>query len=69
MERICEKKVEMGIRRIQLACLPGLPGGTCICKPKSQFWYILEGVGMENVGLCTYIIVNWDLLRRFGIYH
>jgi hypothetical protein len=42
------------------ALLAGLPGGL-ISNPKPQFGQILEGLGMEKVGIC--------ILWSFGIYY
>jgi hypothetical protein len=43
-----------------------------IAKPKSQFGYISEGLGMENVGKflgqLVYFMVNWYILWAIGIF-
>jgi hypothetical protein len=63
------------LRNVQyFACLdsneryPGLPDGT-FANQKSKFWYILEGVGMENVGLfyCNFGTRYCDLVYFAGI--
>jgi hypothetical protein len=44
-----------------------------IAKPKSQFGYISEGLGMENVGKflgqLVYFMVNWYILWAIGIFY
>jgi hypothetical protein len=32
---------------------PGLPDSTHIFEPKFQFWYILEGLGIETFGIVS----------------
>jgi hypothetical protein len=53
-------------------CHAGLPDGWCFCIPKSQFGYILEGVGKENVGIVYNHLVsfmaNVQVLWSFGIF-
>jgi hypothetical protein len=44
---------------------PGLPDGILFAYKKSQFWYILEGLGIENLG--RYILWSFciHILRSF----
>jgi hypothetical protein len=49
-------------------CVPGLPDGI-FAYQKSQFGYILEGFGTDNVGIFMvmwYIYAIWKILRPFG---
>jgi hypothetical protein len=41
-----------------------------ISKQESQFGYILEGLGMENVGIhiLDYLTAIWYILWPFGIF-
>jgi hypothetical protein len=43
----------------------GLPDGL-FSDQKSQFCFVFEGLGMENLGVCTYFMVIWVLLSLFG---
>jgi hypothetical protein len=43
-----------------------LPDGK-FANQKSQLGYILEGLGMENVGIPMYYLAIRDILRPFGI--
>jgi hypothetical protein len=49
----------------------GLPDSLC-SNQKSQFWYILEGLRMENAGIfyghLEYFTVIWNILQSFGIH-
>jgi hypothetical protein len=49
--------------------MPGLPDGSFSC-PKSQFGSILEGRGVENVGIfydhLEYLTAVWYILCPFG---
>jgi hypothetical protein len=44
----------------------GLPDGA-FSNQKSQFGYILEGLGMENVGIPTYFRAICNILRPFDV--
>jgi hypothetical protein len=52
--------------------LPGLPEGIFAFK-KYQFEYILDGLGIENVGIfyghLVYIMATWYILWPLGIYY
>jgi hypothetical protein len=47
---------------------PGLPDAI-LSNQKSHFWYILEGLGMDNVGILfgrlEYMISIWCILWQF----
>jgi hypothetical protein len=49
----------------------GLPGGI-LSNQKSQFGFILEAFGMEDVGIVyshqEYLTANWYILRPFGTF-
>jgi hypothetical protein len=56
------------ISKSWLQVRPGLPDGM-FSDQKSQIVYILESLGLENVGTYTYIMVIWYILWPFGIFY
>jgi hypothetical protein len=57
---------------ITLPLSPGLPDGI-FSNQKSQFWLILEGLAMEDVGIfydhLVYFTAIWYIMWPFGIFY
>jgi hypothetical protein len=57
--------VALHILAMYMLTKPGLLDGI-FSYQKSQFGYILEGLGMQNVGI---FYDKWNILQPFGIFY